>query len=888
MKKQIKQLLIALVLLSALNSTAFAQGTAFTYQGQLQNNGSPASGTYNLTFTLFTNSAGGTAIAGPVTNNAVGVTNGLFTVLIDFGSGVWNGETNWLEIGVETNGAGSFTTLAPRQQLTPTPYAIYAESVAASGINGTLTNGQLLHSAVTVDVGAGLSGGGKVGLGNTITLTNAGVLSVTGNADITAATVGGAVTLGDTATNTDTPSTLVKRDGSGNFSAASITLDGNLNLPATTATAGIIYSGGLTLIHAYGFNNFFAGPEAGNLTMSGTYNTANGVYALFNNTGGYYNTANGYAALADNTNGFDNTANGASALGYNTSGDDNTAVGSSALHYNTSGYDNTAVGSSALYSNTNGLDNTAIGYSALVFNTTGDDNTANGFGALQYNTSGSGNAAVGWQALNSNTSADANTAMGYDALFSSTTGTENTAIGSQALDSITNGSYNTAIGYNALELLNSGNFNIALGYQAGQSVIAGTNDIEIGNYGGSSDNNVIRIGSGQTAAYIAGVIYGNGGGLTGLNVSAAQLIGTVANSQLANSSITVNAGTGLSGGGTVSLGGSTTLTNAGVTSLTGGGGVTVSASSGAVTLGSTATSADTVNAIVSRDGSGNFSAGSITLAGTLTLPTAPVTIYSGGVALMDADSSDNFFVGLGAGTAINGSADTGVGYDALNQSTGFHNTGIGYQTLYFNDGGSYNVAAGSEALYNNGVGSNNVALGYQAGYNLTTGNNNIDIGNVGVVGEGNTIRIGTTNVQTKTFIAGISGVTISPSGGAVYVNANGQLGTVNSSRRFKEAIQDMAGQSDILLSLRPVSFHYKPDLDPQRTPQYGLIAEEVEKVAPQLVLRDAKGEVLSVRYEQINAMLLNEFLKQHRKVEQLEARLEKLEQLVNVKGGGAK
>ncbi len=132
---------LALLALSTLNpqlSTAFAQGTAFTYQGQLQNNGSPASGTYNLTFTLFTNNVGGTAVAGPVTNSAVFVTNGLFTVPIDFGASVWNGETNWLEIGVETNGDSSFTTLSPRQLVAPTPYAIYAEGANAAGLSGTI------------------------------------------------------------------------------------------------------------------------------------------------------------------------------------------------------------------------------------------------------------------------------------------------------------------------------------------------------------------------------------------------------------------------------------------------------------------------------------------------------------------------------------------------------------------------------------------------------------------------------------------------------------------------------------------------------------------------------------------------------------------------------
>src|SRR5208337_4223286 len=112
--------LLALLALSTLNSqlsTLHAQGTAFTYQGQLQNNGSPASGTYNLTFSLFNTNTSGVPIAGPVTNSAVAITNGLITVPIDFGASVFSGQTNWLEIAVETNGVNTFTTLAPRQQL---------------------------------------------------------------------------------------------------------------------------------------------------------------------------------------------------------------------------------------------------------------------------------------------------------------------------------------------------------------------------------------------------------------------------------------------------------------------------------------------------------------------------------------------------------------------------------------------------------------------------------------------------------------------------------------------------------------------------------------------------------------------------------------------------
>jgi hypothetical protein len=145
-----RKLTLAAILIFDLQlSTVFAQGTAFTYQGQLQNNGSPASGTYNLTFTLFNTNTSGVPIAGPVTNNAVNITNGLFAVLVDFGPSVFIGATNWLQIGVATNGVSSFTTLTPRQQLTPVPYAIYAESANAGGISGTFTTAQLPSSVVT-------------------------------------------------------------------------------------------------------------------------------------------------------------------------------------------------------------------------------------------------------------------------------------------------------------------------------------------------------------------------------------------------------------------------------------------------------------------------------------------------------------------------------------------------------------------------------------------------------------------------------------------------------------------------------------------------------------------------------------------------------------------
>jgi hypothetical protein len=160
-------------------------------------------------------------------------------------------------------------------------------------------------------------------------------------------------------------------------------------------------------------------------------------------------------------------------------------------------------------------------------------------------------------------------------------------------------------------------------------------------------------------------------------------------------------------------------------------------------------------------------------------------------------------------------------------------------------------------------------LGSNAGANLTTGSNNIDIGALGVAGESNTVRIGTVK-QTAAYITGINGAIVA-SGATVIVGTDGHLGTVVSSARFKEAIKPMDKASEAILALKPVTFRYKHELDPDGIPQFGLVAEQVEKVNPDLVARDADGKVNTVRYEAVNAMLLNEFLKEHRKVQELEA-----------------
>jgi hypothetical protein len=210
-----------------------------------------------------------------------------------------------------------------------------------------------------------------------------------------------------------------------------------------------------------------------------------------------------------------------------------------------------------------------------------------------------------------------------------------------------------------------------------------------------------------------------------------------------------------------------------------------------------------------------------------------------------------------------GNANTAIGVGALyKNTTGTGNTATGMAALGSNTTGFANTAIGARALLN-ATGNYNVALGDSAGEFLTTGDNNIDIG-YNVVG-----------VITATYIGGISG-RIVVGGAAVFVDSNGKLGTMTASTRFSDEIKPMDKASEAILTLKPVTFRCKQEIDPKRIRQFGLIAEEVEKVSPDLVGRDEKGKIYSVRYDAVNAMLLNEFLKEHKIVQEQGATISEL------------
>src|SRR5437660_2666306 len=233
-----------------------------------------------------------------------------------------------------------------------------------------------------------------------------------------------------------------------------------------------------------------------------------------------------------------------------------------------------------------------------------------------------------------------------------------------------------------------------------------------------------------------------------------------------------------------------------------------------------------------------------------------------------------------------GDDNTADGHFALFQNiTGPRNTATGHGALFFNTTGAANTASGFNALLHNTTGSGNIALGALAGTNLRTGNRNIDIGNAGVTNESNTIRIGNVANQNATFIAGISGAAVA-GGVGVIIDSSGHLGTVVSSERFKDEIKPMDKASEAILALNPVTFRYKHELDPDGIPQFGLVAEQVAKVDPDLVARDDHGKPYTVRYDADNALLLNEFLKEHRKNEEQQAMIERQQKQIDALTAG--
>jgi hypothetical protein len=246
-------------------------------------------------------------------------------------------------------------------------------------------------------------------------------------------------------------------------------------------------------------------------------------------------------------------------------------------------------------------------------------------------------------------------------------------------------------------------------------------------------------------------------------------------------------------------------------------------------------------------------------AGTLLANTADRNTATGaGALLSNVTGVDNTANGAFALLNNTGSGNTAMGAGALvSNTTDANNTAVGIDALHNHTSGGSNTAIGAGALVQNTTGSGNIAIGPGAGFNVTTASNVISIGAAGA------------DVNNSCYVKNIWN---QPGGSqAVYVNSDGKLGAQVSSRRFKDEIKPVDKASEAIYALKPVSFRYKAEIEPTRPLSFGLIAEDVQKINPDLVMRNADGKPASVRYDAVNAMLLNEFLKEHKKVAELEA-----------------
>jgi hypothetical protein len=461
--------------------------------------------------------------------------------------------------------------------------------------------------------------------------------------------------------------------------------------------------------------------------------------------------------------------------------------------------------------------NTGDGQLALASVTTGLYNSAFGIYSLLSLTDGNFCTGVGAGTLLSNTG-NSNTASGAGALLSNTSGGDNTANGAFALFNNT-ASGNTAVGSNAL--LNNttgGTLENIQGIDVGPNVAVGWQALESNTVAGANT----AMGYQALHSFTTGPV-----GLEQLGLCTAVGFQALANA---------TGGFGNSGFGYQTLHNNTDgvlNTAVGVAALaantTGGNNVAIGANALPANTTGDNNTANGATALVS-----NTTGGDNTAIGAFAL-------------------SDN----------ATGSQNTAIGHLALTINTADFNTAIGDLALGSNTIGTSNTAVGTGALeFSNGSG--NIALGVDAGNGVTTADAVICIGAAGA------------NVTGSCYIGNIFGAT-SPGGMAVFVNSDGKLGTSVSSRRFKEEIKPMDKASEAILALQPVTFRYKKDFDPSGTAQFGLVAEEVEKVNPDLVVHDKDGKPYSVRYDQVNAMLLNEFLKEHRKVEEQDCRIQQQE-----------
>jgi hypothetical protein len=853
--------LLAALTLANGGARILAQGTAFTYQGGLTEAGAPANGSFDFTFALYNDPLGGSQIGVTRTNLALSVSNGLFTTTLDFTGAPWDGQALWLQVLVRTNGTGVFSVLTPRQAFTSAPYAIQSLNAATANssigpLSGDVTG---TESATTV-----ASVGGQP-----------------------AASVATGTIAANTATSTTVPGAIVARDATGSFAAGAITAAsfsgdgsrlGNLN-PGNLAlgVAGINISGSAATVTG----NIADSQLSANVAFLNASNLFSGIFEatngnnLFNGT--FAGSLNGNATTANSATTANNFTGSLSGDVIGTQGATTVVtVGGQSAASIASGVSAANAATSANGSNTIVMRDPSGNFSAGAI--TAAAFSGDGSGLINLNPASliTGTAAIsisGSAATVTGNIADSQLSanvpfLNGDNLFSQTNEFAGVTVATNS-NNLFNGTFTGNLSGNAQSANNfTGSLSgdvvgtqgaatiVTVGGLDAGSVAAGASAAKAATSANVSNTIISRDSSGGFAAGVvtAAAFSGDGGGLTNLNpaslvsgtaainisgnaataTSASTLTGNIADSQLSPNVAQLNGTNSFTG--TNNFAGVTVATNAN------------NAFNGTFTgtLNGNATTATSAIQAATALTANNFSG---SLLGQVVGTQGATTVVAVG--------------GQSAGNVASGASAANAATSANTASTIVKRDASG------------NFSAGTITANFNGNGS---ALTNLNPSQLNFGSSgNIDIGTGATSGDSATIRVGTSGIQGSAFVAGIYGATAA-SGVPVFVTSSNQLGTLTSSRRFKEDIQNMDDASDTLLALHPVTFRYKPEIDPVGVPQFGLVAEDVEKVNPDLVAHDPQGRPYTVRYEAVNAMLLNEFLKEHRKVEAQNAKIDELTQ----------
>ena len=738
---------LALTLVAVFNSprsTAHAQGTAFTYQGRLNASGTPASGSYDLVFTLYTTNTAGSTLAGPVTNIAVAVTNGLFTTLVDFGPGAFTGTSNWLALAVSTNGANSFSALAPRQQVTPTPYALYAanattaasaSSVPAANVTGTLGLAQLpavvvTNSATSVNLAGSFAGngGGLTNLtawslaGNPGT-TNGNYLGTTDNQPLEFR-VGG-VRAGWISPSNGGPNITFgsAQNVISNGTAGSSILGGSSNLISTAANYSLLAGGVGNIIQNNANNSVIVGGSGNIVSLNSPYSVLGGganntiqsyvVYPFLG--GGVGNSVANYAHRSALVGGENNSIQSYADHAFLGGGSGNSLGGSysvlsGGLNNYINGGQNFLGGGAKNLMATSSADSVLVGGTYNTINQNmyaflggGSENNIQADYAIivggNYNVNNCGYSFLG--------GGNYNTIYGPYTLYSVLVGGQGNIISDYANDSFIGGGYQNTILYNTpYSFLGGGYQNIIKAWS--------TNSVLVGGAGNSVSNSFATVGGGcsnnATADYAT--VPGGANNLACGQYSFAAGSGA----QATNSGAFVWSdaeGTPFTSTNANSF---NVRANGGVRFVTGGAGMTLDGQT--ILIGSSSV----LSAVVTNN-EPLVTLGTLFLQNALILPNT-ARISAGGLTMLYSDANNN--------NSFGGFANQG----------GTNNTAIGFQALSSNPG------------------NNNIGLGYNAGNYLSSGNNDIYIGNAGNATESGVIRIGTPGTQTATYLVGTVSVPV--------------------------------------------------------------------------------------------------------------------------------